>query len=240
MLGSPFEGHVISEPLVVAGQQPGQLLKEAVAAGLVVPEPSLLAPSSPKSSGSLTRSLARRWPPRSTPRIGRLFTPSLLVLSSFGIRTSRRGSDRVPRRGRRIGGHPPGSRSMPRVGVVLLATVHFARYLAGRPPLCGDRGAWSSAAVRTDLSALSTDSRLPGYRATSEPTRCARREEWLSPRSTSPAAVEDWPSVGAAAAALYYVLTPWPNQPYPAVDHELIRRSSAKDALRSMPEVDSP
>ena len=47
----------------------------------------------------------------------------------------------------------------------------------------------------------------------------------------------DWPSVGAAAAALNHASI-WPNQPYPAVDHELI--ALLENALRTMPEVDSP
>ena len=47
----------------------------------------------------------------------------------------------------------------------------------------------------------------------------------------------DWPSVGAAAATLNPASI-WPNQPYPAVDHELI--ALLEDALRTMPEVDSP
>ncbi len=47
----------------------------------------------------------------------------------------------------------------------------------------------------------------------------------------------DWQSVGAAAAALNHASI-WPNQPYPAVDHELI--ALLEDALRTMPEADSP
>ena len=43
--------------------------------------------------------------------------------------------------------------------------------------------------------------------------------------------------MGAAAAALNDASI-WPNQPYPAVDHELI--ALLEDALRTMPEVDSP
>ena len=70
-----------------------------------------------------------------------------------------------------------------------------------------------------------------------------RADEMSEARTVVVAAIDlarelgDWPSVGAAAAALNHASI-WPNQPYPAVDHELI--ALLEDALRSMPEVDSP
>ena len=70
-----------------------------------------------------------------------------------------------------------------------------------------------------------------------------RADEMHEARTAVVAAIDlarglgDWPSVGAAAAALNHASI-WPNQPYPAVDHELI--ALLEDALRTMPEVDSP
>ncbi len=49
--------------------------------------------------------------------------------------------------------------------------------------------------------------------------------------------LEDWRSVGVAAAALNHASI-WPNQPYPAVDLELV--ALLEDALAAMPTVDAP
>ena len=226
VLGSPFETDVISE--VLRGQNLAGVLDQAIDAGLVVTMPS----PEPRSSTFrfahviVGEALAAEINPGDRASIHAQLARALLFRHPDDAHAAE------------IAFHAAAGASD---GTAVLAV--DASTCAAR--LASAHGAYSEAARHwaTVAAMIEGNEHLRLDAFVSLASALERADEMHEARTAVVAAIDlarglgDWPSVGAAAAALNHASI-WPNQPYPAVDHELI--ALLENALRTMPEVDSP
>ena len=210
VLGSLFETDVISE--VLGGQNVAGVLDRAIDAGLVVAVPSPVPRSATFRFAHVIigEALAAELNPEQ-----RAFRHAAVAKALF----SQHPDDA---HAAEIALHAAAGASSGTAALAVDASTRAAR-------LASAHGAHSEAARHwaTVAAMIKGNERLRLDALVSLASALERADEMGEARTAVVAAIDlarglgDWPSVGAAAAALNHASI-WPNQPYPAVDHELI------------------
>ena len=227
VLGSLFETDVISE--VLGGQNVAGVLDRAIDAGLVVAVPSPVPRSATFRFAHVIigEALAAELNPEQ-----RAFRHAAVAKALF----SQHPDDA---HAAEIALHAAAGTSLGTAALAVDASTRAARLASAHGAHSEAARHWATvAAMIKGNERLRLDALLVSLASALE-----RADEMGEARTAVVATIDlahglgDWPSVGAAAAALNHASI-WPNQPYPAVDHELI--ALLEDALRTMPVVDSP